>query len=434
MRASRSHPGRPAFTLVEVLVVAFILMLLAMIALPAVRNVLRDAKKAQNAREIVAFLNEARARAIASGQDVGVLISRFGVADSYVRSFSNELALTNAVPPYSGDTGSAQAFLMHDPNADAIGLAFNLVPPAIDASFIVIPGSNNGPINAAFFSADDSPLLYLSAGLIAANEEISAPIRLGDRLELPGGRVVAIVAMIQIPPTNPFGMAGTKVIFDPVDRLSDAITLATPGFRTETFPDAIRRFPAAMPITDIRRAVRFRIHRKPMLSSVGALSMLRGMAIDLNYSGIGPDGIQFSQAVIAPGVAADTAVNCHPVVIVFGADGAVKVVERGVNTGSGPPAYATTIKPTGNIFLCVGKTDGIRPDDPLSTQNRATANVMDPESSWVSINVATGLVTASPAAQVRPDQFTAADVVGQTRQAARASRAFAIEADSLSTF
>lgn len=422
MRASRSHPGRPAFTLVEVLVVAFILMLLAMIALPAVRNVLRDAKKAQNAREIVAFLNEARARAIASGQDVGVLISRFGAADSYVRSFSNELALTNAVPPYSGDATSARAFLMHDPNGESVP-----VPPDV-------PAPNNGPTNAGFFSADDSPLLYLSAGLITAGEEISAPIRLGDRLELPGGRAVTILQMVQVPAANPFGMAGTKVIFDPVDRLTDEITLATPGFRTETFPDAIRRFPAAMPITDIRRAVRFRIHRKPMLSSVGALSMLRGMAIDLNYSGIGPDGIQFSQAVIAPGVAADTAVNCHPVVIVFGADGAVKVVERGVNTGSGPPAYATTIKPTGNIFLCVGKTDGIRPDDPLSTQNRATANVMDPESSWVSINVATGLVTASPAAQVRPDQFTAADVVAQTRQAARASRAFAIEADSLSTF
>lgn len=422
MRVARSHPARPAFTLVEILVVTFILMLLAMIALPAVRNVLRDAKKAQNAREIVAFLNEARARAIATGQDVGVLISRFGAADSYVRSFSNELALTNAVPPYSGDTGSAQAFLMHDPNGETVP-----VPPNV-------PAPNNGPINAAFFSADDSPMLYLSAGLITAGEEISAPIRLGDRLELPGGRAVAILQMVQVPATNPFGVAGTKMIFDPVDRLSDEITLATPGFRTETFPDGIRRFPAAMPITDIRRAVRFRIHRKPMLSSVGGMSMLRGMVIDLNYSGIGPNGIQFSQAMIAPGVAADTAVNCHPVVIVFGADGAVKVVERGVNTGSGPPAYATTIKPTGNIFLCVGKTDGIRPDDPLSTQNRATANVMDPESTWVSINTATGLVTASPAAQVRPDQFTAADVVGQTRQAVRASRAFAVEADSLSTF
>ena len=106
--------ARGAFTLVEILIVAFIMMLLAGIALPAVRNTLKDSKKSKNAREVVAFLNEARSRAIATGNEVGVVIPRFGTANDYVRSVSSQMLLSNAVPPYSGETAGARAILFHE--------------------------------------------------------------------------------------------------------------------------------------------------------------------------------------------------------------------------------------------------------------------------------------------------------------------------------
>ncbi len=409
--------ARGAFTLVEILIVAFIMMLLAGIALPAVRNTLKDSKKSKNAREVVAFLNEARSRAIATGNEVGVVIPRFGTANDYVRSVSSRMLLSNAVPPYSGETAGARAILFHEDWNDLGDEAVPMSP---------LP---TGATNAAFFNADDCPLLFLSAGLIASGEEDRAPIRRFDRLELQGGRTVVIRRMMQVPAgDNPWGVAGTKVVFDPRERLYDGRSRNAEPNNPQTY-NATVLFPTSAKPTNQFKSVRFRIHREPVISSTGSLSMTRGMAIDLNYSGVGENGIQFSQRVIAPSTATnpDTAVDCREVMIVFAPDGSVSYLKYGINVG-GATRVLSRESPGGNVYLCLGKVDGVRPDDLLSTEDRATANVMDPETVWVTINASTGYVTASPAASVDLDR------VSSVRDAVRQSRTFAVRADSLSSY
>ena len=78
----RSHDShrRPklaaAFTLVELLVVLFLVLLLAAIALPNVREVLSDQLIARTARGVSTYIDVARNRAIAEGRQVGILIER----------------------------------------------------------------------------------------------------------------------------------------------------------------------------------------------------------------------------------------------------------------------------------------------------------------------------------------------------------------------
>lgn len=406
---------RDAFTLVEVLVVAFILLLLAGIALPAVRDALKDGKRSQGARQVVAFLNEARSRAIATGDSVGVVLVRFGEDSEYSRSFSNEMFLTNSVPPYSGETPGALAYLHHD---------LNLSNNEINAP----PGSPS-TINAAFFPASECPLLFLSAENLGASP---SPIRRLDKLELQGGRTVTIRRMVQIPAgQNGLGLGdGTQVIFDSREPQLDERSAAAAQAAGIT---ATRTFPSSLKTTTGQNGVRFRIHRQPMVSNAGSLSMLRGMAVDLNFSGIGKDGIQFSQFVSNPG-ASEAA---GQVDIVFAPDGSVSHLQYGINVSG--TVQSSREQPNGKIYLCVGETDGIQPQDVFSTDDRDPSNLMNLETVWVAIHPSTGFITASPAASVSQPTFasatpSASEIRNAVRATCRQSRAFAIQADSLSTY
>ena len=75
------------FTLVEVLVVLFLLLILAAIALPNVKDLVANQLVARSARGVSAYIDLARNRAISEGQHVGVLIERFG-ADALGRAHS----------------------------------------------------------------------------------------------------------------------------------------------------------------------------------------------------------------------------------------------------------------------------------------------------------------------------------------------------------
>jgi hypothetical protein len=110
------------------------------------------------------------------------------------------------------------------------------------------------------------------------------------------------------------------------------------------------------------------------------------MAIDLNYSGLGSSGNQFAPNVASLDVPAPN------IAIVFGADGTVISTSQTAD-GIGPP-------PAGQIFFCIGDTDGVRTDNLFSTENRATANLMNPDSIWLVINPSTGRVVSSPFASV----------------------------------
>lgn len=348
-RRNRNNSGRsaspaPGFTLVELLVVLVIFMILVAIALPMVKGLISDQKATRTAQNIEAFISAARSRAVAEGRTVGVRFERLGT-DDYTRSASLRLRQLVGVPAYTGDAGDAVALL------------------------------SGSPVNTAEFDTADSPLLYLSSQILntaPATDDYLAPIQVGDLMELPGGRSVPISAI------GPVSGSTVSVTFD----LEENVNVLTGG-------PTVDRFPTASNSSAPGGNVKYRIHRNPMPSTSNVMSLPQGMAVDLNYSGIGIGGSQF-----APG--SDPAIVPRSIDILFNASGAVtQVIYDPANT---------RIYPTGLIYFCVGEIDGVAsiadpaPENPFSQERALTTNIVNPDSLWVVINPASGRITTVPMA------------------------------------
>ena len=102
---------RAAYTLVELLIVLAIMVLLAAVALPTVKDLLANQQIAKTARNISAFMDKARSRAIAEGQFVGIRLERLNTLDPVSRAQSIRIRELTSVPPYTGDASNAFAKL-----------------------------------------------------------------------------------------------------------------------------------------------------------------------------------------------------------------------------------------------------------------------------------------------------------------------------------
>jgi ribose 5-phosphate isomerase RpiB len=84
--------------------------------------------------------------------------------------------------------------------------------------------------------------------------------------------------------------------------------------------------------------------------------------------------------------------NAKPIDIVFGPDGGVASITSAI---SDVPSF-----PQGQIFLCLGDSDGIRPDNLFTSEKKAPANLVNLESKWIVINPGTGRVVSAPFSSV----------------------------------
>lgn len=366
------------FTLVEMLVVLFIFMLLAAVALPTVRNLIADQKVASATRNLAAYIDIARNTAIANSRPMGVLFQRVGgLSDVVGRAAVIRLKQISGVPAYVGESSNSVAYLANDPNWPPVG--HELRPNTGDPDPIV-------GLDTAVFDANDSQLLYLSATMIASSQP-NPPIRRGDLIEFPGGRVAPIEAIIANPSTTPITVT---VHFDLNENFG--YSSASP-LSTQRFPSSSRRARVNYPATFTglgqlvgTETVKYKVHRRPVVTSAAPMNLPRGVVIDMNYSGIGDSGNQFAPVVDATNVSGP-AFNASNIALLFGPDGKVINISNALGN-SGPP--------TGLIFFCVGDADGVRPFDLLSTDSRATANLLNLDSTWLVINPSTGRVAASP--------------------------------------
>lgn len=364
---------RQGYTLVEILVVLFVLMLLAAIALPTVKELLSNQKVGRAAQNMTAFIAKARSRAIAEEKPFGVLIERgVGVDDTgNVLGLSQSIRMRQiaGVPPYTGDASNAYATLRDDPTFPNVEIAE--------------------------FTAKDNQLLSLSrniysdTSLTPQQQDQAAPIRNGDYLELPGGRMVPItfmpytVAAGDVLPNGALAQAGStsRTVLEDADGEE---TVRVWFSLTNLYPEGARS------LTGSR--VKYRIHRRPVVSSVTPFSMPRGVVMDLNYSGVGVAGNQFASLS-----------DDKDIEIIFGADGSVLRVTNGWFwvSGTGVADWdETQVAPLGSIYLCIGDADGLVPNDLFSQDKKTFSNLLNLESIWVSINPYTGRANASEVAPV----------------------------------
>ncbi len=367
------HRAPSAFTLVELLVVMGIITLVAAFTLPNIKGLLKDQKITQGVRQIKAYAESAKARAIATGRPVALIIERMKLdnsgasADAATNDTSARLSIGEVFPPYAGDWAGTTATISQHPTIAGVQIASIALAQAASIA------SQTGIVDVDdVIQFGDSPQTYRITGVV-----VNAP--------------TDVQILFQNPP------------FDPITTL--------PTGEATLFPVApMSTPPASLPLT-------FRIFRKPSKSLVGNITLPRGICIDLSVSGIGRSGREFGAESIS-GAMPSPAGYYGPIYIVFNPVGSVQDLYYA--TAPNNRTLDTVRHPVGGmIHLLVGKTEQVfsNPAGDLSNnlpgylsntvilppsgpRDDLTYNILDSSNYWLTINPFSGAIYSSQVQQL----------------------------------
>ena len=419
----RRRGWRAALTLIELLVVLAVIALLAGISLPTVKNSLREQRVKRAASQVQAFIEDARARAIASGGGGGVIIDRVGAATLTERAQATRLRLAQSPPAYTGDGGLSKAWVLVQRNVP--------MPPSTLPTTSVV-------LDQVSIWFDTNAIQMQRSAQDIANGVTPTLINLGDIIYLgEAGLPLRITGIVQSTdalvngfdaggPAGVFPRDGSGTIFPEITNNQWTVVLAQ---RLEATID-MRRYH--------RQQTEFVVSRQPRAAIAMPADLPAGTAIDLTVSGIGRDGNEFSPLEIAANYvninAADNATDAlnpfssrpdplpapperaerydyESIWIMFGPRGEVTEVLTGTDSVSAINGVRQPIlQPffvAGDIHLLVGRAGEVKtlPDEQLEDNDAdpfndeatdGTTPLLDADSVWVTVKSRSGEVTATP--------------------------------------
>ena len=406
------QPTRLAFTLIELLIVMAVLVLLAAVTLPSVKELLKDQKSSQAARLIQSYAESAKARAIATGRPVAMVIDRMyvdGSRDLIGNDSCTRVSIGEVFPPYEGDWSGAKAAIITRPTSGT-----PLLPRGQQFAQIEFNQA------ASLWNVRDGrPTGMVSAGDIIQFGDSNRSYRIADSPNDPDTNVITYI------PSSGTSPAYLQIDFDNPAYDEDAGLLTS---EPTIFP--------AIPM-------KFRIFRKPSKSLAGSIVFPRGVCIDLSASGIGQTGLQFGSASIAAISRPGDPVRDHapgsygPIQIVFDPAGRISDLFFGlpqiVEGSTGNLLARRAVDST--IHLLIGKTEQVVPSpaylgpeivpafDGAAARDDVRYNLLDPANFWVSINPFTGAVTTSQVQDQSAFPALPASMTDVQRATARVARA-----------
>lgn len=394
---------RRGLTLVELMVALAVISVLAGIALPAVKNALREQRVSRAASLVKAAIDEARARSIADGGGGGLIIDRVGSANLFQRCSAVRLRFASGQPEYRGQPGAERCVIGVQEGANLTDdLIFVWLDP--DASYVV------------------RSFLDIAAG------NVPTLINLGDQLALGDAALPTVIRTMEEGTVAMRNSDRINAITIPDAELLPNVTGAAAGAASWIRIGVQRLEPNSELRRFVGREVSFAIRRSPRPAVAFPIEMPEGTAIDLTASGIGAFGNQFSPmwagdgsadgnylettlppfAIMPPPVAQPPIagqLDYREIYILFGARGEVTKVLSARGNQNDPTL--TELPVTGDIHLLVGRAGEVKtdPEEQLEDQDSnwvidesddGTTPLLNPESIWVTIKSRTGEVIASP--------------------------------------
>jgi type II secretory pathway pseudopilin PulG len=361
---------RRGMTLVELMIVVTITMLLLAVSVPLLRMPLQSRKVREASRQLNVLLTRAKTRATELGRPAGIMLKR-NTGSPGGAFFSSEVYLVEAPPPYAGDLLYAGG---STPLNESLCWVRRKLYKDSNGNVIRVTG-------VAWLLNGDT------YGALAANRSPGDRIRFGYRE--PSYEVLGAVATI----------LGDDV--DDQDGLPDLLTVNPP---TPKYPLDINgdMTPDTPPIVAVEfeyggrqvppytssspKWVPFQIQTYPVLgagnqSLAQPMELPTGIVVDLSVSGMGARNNQFF------GAGGNDATS---VSIMFAPDGSLDRVYHSNALGAIVWNYASS-----SVFLLLGKSEQVTPQDVLSVTEDSRANLADAESLWVTINPQTGKVTTA---------------------------------------
>ncbi|MCA9138346.1 MAG: prepilin-type N-terminal cleavage/methylation domain-containing protein [Planctomycetales bacterium] len=445
-RAGRVVDG---FTLVELLVALTIASVLTAIALPTLKDSMRQNSLSRSAAIVKGAFINARAQAIRTGRPFGVVIERrthdigSGAASGLnytVANYSTRLYYVQSPMEYRGDYQEALAYpVFEDSNT---GATTDSVAPRL-----FVPRGSAGLLFAAADSSG-TPLANATAAKTLLN--------IGTRFSVgQSGYVFEVTNLEQITLSTTSSITsfgGSRALYHPAIPPTDGTLVSfnyldfsprhasTPPFlvNVDPPPSGTRTLPIAAGLSSYPagispfQATEFKFRTNPVRAPLAPINMIGKTVIDLSVSGTSADPIAFnSQTIIdqfpasnIPPLAANTPLT--DVIVMFAADGRMDGVYNGqrvVTTGPQISGFLfQRIDPSSTVSFNVGFIDGLvdniddiarypemvtdtdfqinATDPPLATPAppsaltvNKTPNFANTDCAWVSIQPLSGNVT-----------------------------------------
>jgi prepilin-type N-terminal cleavage/methylation domain-containing protein len=373
---------RRGLTLIELLVVAFILVLFVAVAAPLLKPATADRKVREAARQLNAYIAEAKAFAAQRGRPVGLAFDRVAATGEAARNGNivTRLFLAESPPHYFGDMNGATVTvtpIRRDPDP-MDSTIFNVTqlrqPPWYD--YLVVTMSGTTPEPALPTPPAPTPFVPVSSTVIETfPPQINNSKANWFSLDFPlptSGMLRAIIAA-QMPRQPAHQFVPFRIRFNGKGGYYDGYAEysgAQPPSPSGTF-----RFVCwsvfGQPLSG--GVATYEIEFYPELSSDSPLELPTGTVVDLQFSGFGQSGNQFNAT--AP----------FPLVLMFSPSGDVeKVIDNGTMTNQ-----------LSRIHFLVGTLNKAVDSSTSGGVNMPISNIADPACQWVSLNTRTGHVTTA---------------------------------------
>jgi hypothetical protein len=340
------------------LVVIFIVMLLAGISIPVIAPTLDSRRLREASRSITAYLQGARDTAMRNGRPVGVMFERYvdRASGSAIAQMSIVLRQVEVPPPYAGDTLTSRMQVI----------------------------------------APDTTLTTLNVTSVLPDVGWQNLIRIGDIVQL---NYQGTYYQITDGPYN---------ASDPNRYLSSPPTSSAPWKLTPlgNMPSYLAAG-ATLP---------YQIFRQPVKSANPPLQLPESLVIDLQFSGLDAQGVEFSPINTS---------DVFPVVVMFTPSGTVERIYGSVADGGN--VIPTSRPVTAPIHFLLGKRERVNNIDLTDRTPEGMSNVCDLENLWISVHPQSGMITAAPVGNVDNPDFPYGSMLAPARYIA-ASRHFATNA------